>query len=256
MAYINSLSNSAEPSQNSLKVFNAISDLEEVASRNKHTDIVSLAIVLQLRELLQCGMWTRLFDVLKLTEDRLDISSALDLPSSSDPSMSNSPASVKNISFGLGSTNLQTVLMVYTLIIGVLFHTYAGDGANAQNRMKRLHEILDGGALNAFGESGIVKVDFPDLPSSSLEVQVTHPSGLFSLCFLISSVAKRDPVGRRPKRKLFAHEGLLSLERELRKEPSCMLSNFSRDNPVNDFQSSCMGVRSGCSRIPTTDAQN
>ena len=35
--------------------------------------------------------------------------------------------------------------------------------------------------------------------------------------FLVSSVAKRDPVGRKPKRKVFAAEGLLVLEREANK---------------------------------------
>ena len=35
--------------------------------------------------------------------------------------------------------------------------------------------------------------------------------------FLVSSVAKRDPVGRKPKRKVFAAEGLVVLEREAKK---------------------------------------
>lgn len=41
-----------------------------------------------------------------------------------------------------------------------------------------------------------------------LIVQVTHPRILFLLTFLVSSAAKRDAVGRRPKRKVFASEGL------------------------------------------------
>ena len=39
-------------------------------------------------------------------------------------------------------------------------------------------------------------------------MQVTHPRILFLLTFLVSSAAKRDAVGRRPKRKVFASEGL------------------------------------------------
>jgi len=35
---------------------------------------------------------------------------------------------------------------------------------------------------------------------------------------LVSSVAKRDPVGRKPKRKVFAAEGLAVLNREIEKE--------------------------------------
>ena len=219
-----------DSSHTSLKVFNAIGGLQEVALRNNHLDIVSLTMVLELRELLQGGIWTRLFEVLRKTEDDLNISSTLECENSSSPPTAGSPATVKNIATCLELTNFQTVLMVYTLVIGILFFTYVGDSANAQSRMKKLHEMLDGGALSAFGESGIVKVDFPDSPLSPFEVQVIHPRVLFSLGFLVSSVAKRDAVGRKPKRKMFAHEGVLTVEKELRKEASCMSCNFPLRN--------------------------
>jgi hypothetical protein len=38
------------------------------------------------------------------------------------------------------------------------------------------------------------------------------------LGFLVTSIAKRDPVGRNPKRKVFAAEGLVVLEKEAKKE--------------------------------------
>jgi hypothetical protein len=38
------------------------------------------------------------------------------------------------------------------------------------------------------------------------------------LAFLITSIAKRDPVGRKPKRKIFAMEGLLVVDKELKKD--------------------------------------
>ena len=235
LAYINSLSSpdTRDASSTSLKVFNAIGDLQEVALRNKHTGIVSLTMVLELRELLHGGMWTRLFELLKKTEDHLNISAILECDPKGRPSTAGTPITAKRTAPSLGSTNLQTVLKIYTLVISILFFTYVGDNANVQIRMKNLHEMLDGGAINAFGESGIVKVDFPDSFASPLEVQVIHPRILFALGFLVSSVAKRDPVGRRPKRKLFAHEGIQSIERELRKEVSCrsynsfFLNNFS-----------------------------
>jgi len=49
-----------------------------------------------------------------------------------------------------------------------------------------------------------------------------HPCVLYSLAFLVSSVAKRDPVGRKPKRKVFAMEGLVLWEKDSRKELACM----------------------------------
>lgn len=47
---------------------------------------------------------------------------------------------------------------------------------------------------------------------------MTHPRALYLLAFLVSSVSKRNPVGRKPKRKVFATEGLAIAERELKKE--------------------------------------
>ena len=42
----------------------------------------------------------------------------------------------------------------YSWFIGIIFYTYAA----TQTRMKRLHDMLDGGALDVFGPSGIVEV--------------------------------------------------------------------------------------------------
>jgi hypothetical protein len=39
--------------------------------------------------------------------------------------------------------------------------------------------------------------------------------------FLVSSVSKRDVVGRKPRRKVFAMEGLTAWEKEVKKEISC-----------------------------------
>lgn len=60
------------------------------------------------------------------------------------------------------------------------------------------------------------KVNFPDGPP--LVVQVTHPRLVYQLGFLVSCVAKRDAVGRKPKRKVFANEGLAAWEREKEQE--------------------------------------
>lgn len=41
-----------------------------------------------------------------------------------------------------------------------------------------------------------------------LVIQTTHPRVLYELAFLVSSTSKRDLVGRKPRRKIFAEEGL------------------------------------------------
>ncbi|THV03684.1 hypothetical protein K435DRAFT_851631 [Dendrothele bispora CBS 962.96] len=50
-----------------------------------------------------------------------------------------------------------------------------------------------------------------------LYIQTTHPRTLFILAYLVSCIAKLNPVGRNPKRKLFAKEGLVAWEREVRR---------------------------------------
>lgn len=222
LAYFTSLCTEARATP-SFKALGAVHDLLEIATRNKHIEIVSLAMVLELHELVRNGLWKNVGEILRKLEERFSIILPMEATEKSVSSFSSTPNIETNDSRVIGSTNLQKVLIVHVLVIGTLFYTYTGYSENAQGRMKRLHDMLDGGALDAFGKAGIVKVDFPDSPSSSLEIQVTHPRVIFSLGFLVSSIGKRDPVGRKPKRRLFAQEGVLAIEKELRKETSCMM---------------------------------
>lgn len=226
MAYIASLSSCADSrafsSYATLKVLGAVHDLQEVATQNNHRDIVSLGMILELRELMANGMWQKVYEALKNTEEQLNITKEIDVVEKN--SVDNTSPSQDDGSNSIrlpADSNLKKVLIVHALVIGTLFYTYVGGDAKAQSRMKKLHELLDCGALDAFGNSGIVTVGFPDSPSSSFDIQVTHPRIVYALGFLVSCVAKRDPVGRKPKRRLFAQEGVLSVERELRKEVSC-----------------------------------
>jgi hypothetical protein len=56
------------------------------------------------------------------------------------------------------------------------------------------------------------QIPFPN--GQSIHVATTHPRILYVLAFLLSAVAKRDAVGRKPRKGLFAREGLGVLERE------------------------------------------
>lgn len=67
---------------------------------------------------------------------------------------------------------------------------------------------------------GIVQIALSET-SPPLYIQTTHPRILYTLAYLVSCVAKKDPIGRRPKRKVFAMEGLTAWERELRRELRC-----------------------------------
>lgn len=72
---------------------------------------------------------------------------------------------------------------------------------------------------------GIVQIALSET-SPPLYIQTTHPRILYTLAYLVSCVAKKDPIGRRPKRRVFAMEGLTAWERELRRELRCELCSL------------------------------
>ncbi|KAJ4485686.1 hypothetical protein J3R30DRAFT_3365295 [Lentinula aciculospora] len=176
----------------------------------------------------------------------------------SDAQPSLTPVSEATPSFKMFHTYFERSMALHTLLIGVVFYTYVGRVSDATQRLSHLHALLDAGALRfdkkAVSTStpsssdasptpndsntadapqtevtsqdtqeiddaacGIVYIPLSE-SSPSLYVQTTHPRILYVLAFLVSCVAKKDPVGRRPKRKIFAIEGLSTWERELKKE--------------------------------------
>ncbi|KAI0041400.1 hypothetical protein FA95DRAFT_1548791 [Auriscalpium vulgare] len=105
---------------------------------------------------------------------------------------------------------VEELLALHTLVLGIAHHTHAGVAAAASPRLSHLHALLDSGALDRHSE-GVLEIPMPHGPP--LCVRMTHPRTLYYLAFLLSSVAKPDPVGRKPKRKVFALEGLAMFDR-------------------------------------------
>jgi len=70
-----------------------------------------------------------------------------------------------------------------------------------------------------------VKIDFPTGPPIYLEA--THPRIFYLIGFLLASVSKRDAMGRKPRRKIFAIEGLKVWEKETAKLLDCMVCPFA-----------------------------
>ncbi|KAL4068831.1 hypothetical protein V8B97DRAFT_1872534 [Scleroderma yunnanense] len=102
---------------------------------------------------------------------------------------------------------LGLALKVHTLMLGILYHTHSGRAQAAGPRLASLHSMMDSGALvGGVNSDGIVEIPIPPYPPITL--RITHPRVMFLLTFLISAVAKRDPVGRRPKKKVFAESGV------------------------------------------------
>ncbi|KAF8912002.1 hypothetical protein CPB84DRAFT_1812174 [Gymnopilus junonius] len=225
LAYINSLSkvpgsDDLSPySDSSLRSLSAIREFHELALRNNHYEVALFSMVLELLDLVRHGIWNRVKESLINAERACHLAPELvEVPKAPSPA---APSVV------LGKTNIEKVLIVHILLIGAVYYTYVGEANKCQLRIKRLHDMLDGGALDAFASSGLVEIDLPDL--APLVVQVTHPRIIFALGFLVSSASKRDPVGRKPKRKLFASEGILVVDRELRKDASLPIWSSTND---------------------------
>lgn len=103
--------------------------------------------MLELRDLVHNGFWNDVGALLQKVEGTLNLKFV------SEPVGSEATVMSPRI-----LTNLEKVLLIHVLIIGITFHTYVGNHADTQTRMKHLHDMLDGGALDAFGPSGIVEV--------------------------------------------------------------------------------------------------
>ncbi|TFK21640.1 hypothetical protein FA15DRAFT_645318 [Coprinopsis marcescibilis] len=189
-----------------VKSLGAIQQLHEAGTMHGHLEIVKLASILRLRTLVQMGAFEQVREALDYAEQLLEFPSQ-------DPTVLSERAKefaqVNRESSG-------TAFMVYVLILGAVYYSHIGDVLSTDARTKVLHEMLDGSYLDLIKPHGVFQIPFPG--SQALYVQTTHPRVIFALAFLISSVAKRDPVGRKPKRKVFAAEGLLFVERELKRE--------------------------------------
>ncbi|KAF4573650.1 hypothetical protein EYR36_008168 [Pleurotus pulmonarius] len=202
----------------------SIQALAELASANSQSPLVLLTHVLRLRVLIAAGMWSEVGDALKEAEQILKISAEpASIPKELDPDAT-PKASKRNSSSNTAAAGVVDsedpfiiALVVHTLIIGVLYHTYSGDAQASQTRLSILHATMDKAMLEKDQETedGVISISF-DSQYSKLYIRTTHPRVIYALGFLVSSTVKRDPIGRKPKRKVFAVEGLTRWEREMK----------------------------------------
>ncbi|KXN87809.1 hypothetical protein AN958_08125 [Leucoagaricus sp. SymC.cos] len=208
LALIASISSqSLDETANTMRSLGAISDLHEYSTKRGDQAIIQLACVLRLRALMRAGLWSDVAEGLTTAESVLEMGDTLKpiLPSPPSASSSKSPS----------WSTFEYALIVHTLILGVIFHTYVGDSSLVNPRLKWLYELLDV-QLQRFPKTGIFEIPFADSPP--LYYQLTHPRVIYVLGFLVSSLAKRDLIGRKPKKKVFATEGIIAIDKETKKE--------------------------------------
>ena len=128
--------------ESSTKLLDAIQHFQTVAANNGHNAVVLLAQIIRLRVFLQEGSWPAIGPALKEAEEafRMNFDNESVSPTADGPAAE------------LG-------LRVHLLIMGVVYYTYFGETANASSRLTNLHALLDKGALDKLGESGIVEVN-------------------------------------------------------------------------------------------------
>ncbi|KZT02078.1 uncharacterized protein LAESUDRAFT_662657 [Laetiporus sulphureus 93-53] len=203
---------------------NILEELETTSKKNEYKRVALLARVLRLRILVAASLWADVPTALKRAEEALGLSY--------EPKTTPKPHKVQFSTGAEGSTDsveatfisfdsaFESAMVVHLLMMSVVYYTHIGDAPEASPRLSHLHSLLDSGALDKF-PSGVVELPFDNGPP--LIIEVTHPRVLFLLGFLVSATAKRDAVGRKPKRKVFASEGLTVWETEVKREISFSL---------------------------------
>ncbi|KAG2364825.1 hypothetical protein BDR07DRAFT_1354615 [Suillus spraguei] len=224
----------------------AIDALITLARKNHHPRIIALAHVIRLRILLRASAWAQVGAALDTAEAVLGLMFNKDGKVKNDKGHINAMADAKQDDDALPRWNSITVhdvnalsreysqvcitsnsnvepkqeeeivqsdpahasLVIHTLLSGTIFFTFSGNIRAAEQRLVALHEIVDSGALEGF-KDGIVQI--PLSPHPPLAVHTTHPLILLPLTFLVSATAKRDPVGRNPKRRLWAEAAITIL---------------------------------------------
>ncbi|KAI6012815.1 hypothetical protein F5J12DRAFT_820877 [Pisolithus orientalis] len=225
----------------------ALINLSAIAAQNQHFSMLKLVAVLRLRVLVAAEMWDMVGDALEGAEKLLSLvfddgdgtkeggqergmkreasefltrSYSITAQEVHDSVASQSrpqtesdnktlteqqpPADVQDAE----EDPLTAALTVHTLMLGIVYHTHGGRARATEPRLAALHFLMDSGApVGGVGSDGLVEV--PLSPCPPIHLRVSHPRVIFLLTFLISAVAKRDPVGRRPKKKVFAESGMV-----------------------------------------------
>ncbi|KAJ7587169.1 hypothetical protein C8J56DRAFT_861483 [Mycena floridula] len=214
---------SANPDSGVRIALGAIQKFEELSVKNGHAKVTLLANVLRLRLLVSAGLWQEVPPALDNVEQLLQLdytSPVKENPALKNADVNLAPSSSKRtksqtiqpVSYKTFEDPFDIAMVLHVLIISVVYHTFMGNDKDTAPRLTHLHFLLDAAVLKNV-KDGSVQITFPDtLP---LHIQTTNSRILYVLAFLVSSVAKRDPAGRKPRRKVFATEGLAVWEREM-----------------------------------------
>jgi len=171
----------------------AIDNLINLARKNRHTSIVSLAHVIRLRVLLRAGAWPQVGAALQMAEVTLGLMFDNGKENNNGTVIEDGDVKIKDDilprwnSITAGDVHTHTLgysqilnsnskdfgtkskgedthsdpahasLVIHTLLFGIIFFTFSGDICAAERRLIVLHALVDNGALQGF-KDGIVQV--------------------------------------------------------------------------------------------------
>ncbi|KAG6872964.1 hypothetical protein C0995_004718 [Termitomyces sp. Mi166 len=194
--------------------------------------VVLLSTVIKLQLLVRHGVWALVGDALVDAEKAFEAFET-SVQAHSSPHTDARESVPDESAVRASSSQLDPIpgtLRTHFLMLSVLFHTYAGDAQAATTRLRSLHELLDTGILEPKSppddaqidpldgwNEGVIDIPLLDASTSTdtiltwtppLRIRTTPPRVLHALAFLLSAAAKRDAVGRAPKKGVFARAGL------------------------------------------------
>ncbi|KAI0640309.1 hypothetical protein C8Q77DRAFT_1085911 [Trametes polyzona] len=203
-----------------------VQELEDRAKAQGHKQVALLGRVLRARILVAAGMWADVKEAIQGAEAALGLSyepASTPKPRKLPPTQTHGGTQTQQQpsppeqTFIMFEDAFEAAMAVHLLMLSIVYRTHTGEAAEVSPRLSHLHALLDSDVLEKFPD-GYTEIALPTGPS--LVVQVTHPRILFLLAFLVSSASKRDAVGRKPKRKVFAAEGLATWDVEAVREIS------------------------------------
>lgn len=189
LAHIASISSqSSDETTNTMRSLGAINDLREAASKRGHKPVIQLALILRLRALMRSGSWSEVGESLDAAEDVLGMEETLndytddklatddktrtdDKPKTDEkPKANDKPSSEIRDQLPVpvphptsctvsSRPTFEYALIIHTLILGVIFHTYTGDTNLVNPRLKWMYELLDT-YLPRFPKTGIFEASF------------------------------------------------------------------------------------------------
>jgi hypothetical protein len=162
----------------------ALDILRNLALKNAHLQVVLLTHVLELYILVSTGIWDQVPQALGKAEEVLGLSyvpleksrSKPRIPAGVTPASSyasftaeasaslTNPGStpVPQATFLTFADPFEYSMAIHTLILGVVWYTYAGIAAEADPRLSHLHALLDEDDLTRRNKAGVIEV-YPTL---------------------------------------------------------------------------------------------